>query len=652
MYKLSSENQPRGDQPKAIKELVKGVMENKKHQVLLGVTGSGKTFTMANVIMQTNRPAIILSHNKTLASQLYSEMKMFFPENKVEYFVSHFDYYRPESYLPSKDIYTEKSSKTNWDLEAMRMSAMNSLISRRDTIVISSVAAIYGALNPAEYEESFIYIETKLKLTRENLFRNLVKIGYSKNLMELSPGEFRSKGDSVELFPSWTDDFLVRIDFFDDEIETIAFIDKLNKTIIKKVKNFIIYPASSYTVTNNTIEKATIEIEKELEERLNYFVSENKLLERQRLEDRVKNDIDSLREFGFCSGIENYSRHMDGRQEGEKPYTLIDYLPKDALIFIDESHITIPQFKAMYNGDYQRKRNLVDYGFRLPSALDNRPLKFEEFQEIEQQKIYISATPGEYELDKTNGEIVTQIIRPTGLLDPIIEIKPTERQFEIMFDEIKNQIDNKERTIIITATKRTAEELSRSFRDKKIKSAYIHSEHKTFERNEILRKLRKGIYDVVVGVNLLREGIDLPEVSLIMILEADVNSFARSKNALIQMIGRVARNDHGRAILFADKITDNISETVKDNENKRKIQIEYNEKNNIVPKTIIKPISDPIQGFSDIDKLENLGKIKSKKEKKALIDSLKNEMEIHKNNNDFEKAIELRDLIYELEAEL
>ncbi|MGZ9428628.1 excinuclease ABC subunit UvrB [Mycoplasma sp. 1012] len=652
MYNLISKNKPQGDQPKAIKELSDGIKNNKKYQVLLGVTGSGKTFTMANVIKETNRPALILSHNKTLASQLFSEMKSLFPENKVEYFVSHFDYYRPESYLPAKDVYTEKSSKTNWDLESMRMSTINALVTRRDTIVVSSVAAIYGALDPKEYQSNLFYIEVGMKLNRSDLFRTLAKIGYERTDIDLEPGKFRTKGDVIELFPVWTEELTIRIDFFDDEIENIVYQEKLSKKTTKKVKNFVIYPANSYTVTNDTIERAVKTIETELEERLYYFEKENKLVEKQRLNDRVRNDIDSLKEFGFCSGIENYSRHMDDRREGEKPYTLFDYLPKDALIFIDESHMTVPQLQAMYKGDYQRKRNLVDYGFRLPSALDNRPLKFEEFEEIENQIIYISATPADYEVDKTHGEITTQIIRPTGLVDPIIEIKSTKNQLETMYKEIDNQIKNNERVIIITGTKRMAEELSSNFREKHYKSAYIHSEHKTFERNDILRKLRKGIYDVVVGVNLLREGIDLPEVSLIMILEADTNSFSRTKAALIQMIGRVARNDHGRAILFADSITSNIESTLKDNEEKRKIQMEYNKKHNIIPKTIIKPIFDPIQSVETIDALEKSSKVKDKKEKEEIIKALIKQKNEYIAKDDLEKAIQIRDLILELESDL
>ncbi|WP_051619158.1 excinuclease ABC subunit UvrB [[Mycoplasma] collis] len=652
-FKLTTQYKPLGDQPKAIKELVTNVLNNKKKQVLLGVTGSGKTFTIANVIAQCDRPALILSHNKTLASQLFSELKQFFPENKVEYFVSHFDYYRPESYVPSRDLYTEKSSKTNWDLESMRMASMNAILTRRDTIIVSSVAAIYGALNPSEYEQSFFYIEKNQQIARNLFFRQLTKIGYERNNIDLSPGNFRAIGDVIEIFPSWSDEFLIRVDFFGDEIENISLIDVNEKTLIKKQKNYVIYPASSYTVTNNTIEQAIKTIEIELKERLEFFEKNNLLLEKQRLEQRVRNDIDSLTEFGRCPGIENYARHMDQRQEGEKPYTLMDYLPEDCLIIIDESHINVPQLVAMYKGDYSRKKNLVDYGFRLPSALDNRPLKFEEFEEIDKQTIYISATPGKYELDQTFGEVVSQIIRPTGLLDPVIEIKSKTNQLKIILEEIDKQIKQNERTIIIANTKSEAEKISQNLRSKKIKSAYIHSEHKTFERNEILRKLRKGIYDVIVGINLLKEGIDLPEVSLIMILEADVASFSRNKNSLIQMIGRVARNDHGRAILFADTINEHIKETIEDNRQKREMQIAYNLKNNIIPKTIIKPIPEAIENFlNDDDSKNKINKIiKNKKAFENYIKQLEKEKQLLIKNDKLEEAIKLRDYILELKSE-
>ncbi|UVD81585.1 excinuclease ABC subunit UvrB [Mycoplasma iguanae] len=656
MYKLVSNYHPSGDQPKAIEQLVKGINEKKQHQVLLGVTGSGKTFTIANVIAQTNRSVLVLSHNKTLASQLYSELKEFFPENKVEYFVSNFDYYRPEAYLPRKDVYVEKTSKTNMDLEAMRMSSLNSLLSYPNTIVVSSVAAIYGALNPAEYRDNFYHIETGMVINRQEFFLSLTKINYQRNDIDLVPGTFGAKGDVVEIAPGWTAEYILRIEFFGDEIESISKIEPLTKNVIKRYKNYLIYPASAYTAKQTTMEKAIKTIYEELVERLDQFQKEGKLLEKQRLEERTKNDIDSIQEFGFCSGIENYSRHMDGRQKGERPYTLLDYLPKDALIIIDESHITIPQIGGMYAGDYSRKKNLVDYGFRLPSALDNRPLTFEEFEKFDFQRIYISATPADFELDKTAGEIVSQIIRPTGLLDPIIEIHPTLNQFENIFDRLQEQKQKKERTLILTSTKRVAEELAKALQEKNQKVAYIHSEHKTFERNEILRKLRKGIHDAVIGINLLREGIDLPEVSLILVLDADKEGFLRSKKSLIQIAGRAARNDHGKVIFYADKITKAMQDAIDDNQYKRKIQQEYNEKHHIIPQTIIKPIAEPIQGH-DITNSVNFflesgkAKKKNKKEFEKLLDSLRKQMNEAAKNKEFERAIELRDTIIELEVE-
>lgn len=655
--KLETKFKPSGDQPEAIEKLVQGIKEGKKNQVLLGVTGSGKTFTIANVINKIQRPVLVLSHNKTLASQLYSELKSFFPNNNVEYFVSYFDYYRPEAYLPKTDVYVEKTSKTNHDLEMLRMSTMNSLLTNRDTIVVASVAAIYGANKPEEYEDSFFTVSLNQKIKRNDFFMNLVKKQYSRNQIAIESGEFSVKGDVIEIAPGWTNEYNLRIELFDDVIESINKIDPLTKKIISKEKKVLIFPASSYVVKSDNIDGTIQLIELELEQRLKYFKKEEKHLEYQRLKDRTKNDIDSLREFGYCSGIENYSRHIDRRKEGEKPYTLLDYLPKDTLIIIDESHMMIPQLNGMYNGDRSRKLNLVDYGFRLPSALDNRPLKFDEFEKYDFQKIFISATPADYELDLTGGEVVTQYIRPTGLLDPIIEIHPSKNQVEDIHDEIKKQIEKKARTIIVTTTKKAAEELTKFFQSKKIKIAYIHSEHKTFERNEILRKLRKGIYDVVIGINLLREGIDLPEVSLIMVLDADKESFFRSKSSLIQIVGRAARNVDGRVIFYADTISKSMKATIDDNQMKRKIQIEYNKKNNIIPKTIIKPIFEPIQGQDITNAIELVQKqranSKSKeKEVKDIISQLRKEMKEAADKLDFERATQIRDLILELETEI
>ncbi|MBD5423397.1 MAG: excinuclease ABC subunit UvrB [Mycoplasma sp.] len=654
--KLETNFKPSGDQPEAIKKLVKGVNDNVKNQVLLGVTGSGKTFTIANVINSVQRPVLVLSHNKTLASQLYSELKTFFPNNNVEYFVSYFDYYRPEAYLPRTDVYVEKTSKTNHDLEMMRMSTMNSLLTSRDTIVVASVAAIYGANKPEEYEESFLTIEVNQKIKRNDFFVNLIQQQYVRNPISIEPGEFSVKGDVVELSPGWTNNYNLRIEFFDDTIDAISKIDPLTKKVISKENKALIYPASSYVIQSDNIDGTIQLIELELEQRLKEFKKQEKHLEYQRLKDRTNNDIDSLREFGHCSGIENYSRHIDRRKEGEKPYTLFDYLPKDTLLIIDESHMMIPQLNGMYNGDRSRKLNLVEYGFRLPSALDNRPLKFEEFEKYDFQKIFISATPGNYELDLTNGEVVTQYIRPTGLLDPIIEIHPSTNQVDDMYDEIQNQIKNKLRTIIVTTTKKTAEELTKYFQSKKIKIAYIHSEHKTLERNEILRKLRKGIYDVVIGINLLREGIDLPEVSLIMVLDADKESFFRSKSSLIQIVGRAARNEKGRVIFYANSISKSMKETIEDNKMKRAIQIEYNKKQNITPKTISKPIFEPIEGHDITNAVELLQRQKSKSKSKQdefekIISNLRKEMKVAADKLDFERATQIRDIILELESE-
>ncbi|MGY6171932.1 excinuclease ABC subunit UvrB [Candidatus Mycoplasma pogonae] len=653
-FKLNSNYQPTGDQPQAIQALYEGVLEGKSAQVLLGVTGSGKTFTIANLIQKLNRPVLVLSHNKTLASQLYSELKGFFPENRVEYFVSNFDYYRPEAYMPSSDTYIDKTSKTNWDLEAMRMSSMNALVMRRDTIVVSSVASIYGALNPREYAATFYNIEVNMEVDRKQFLANLTKRNYERNNVDLTPGSFSAKGDVIEIAPGWTADYHLRIEFFGDTLESIAQIDPLSKSVIKKFKSYVIYPASAYTTKAETMERAVKTILTELSERLQEFEKEGKLLEKQRLEERTKNDLDSMQEFGFCNGIENYARHIDGREPGERPYTLIDYLPEDAIIIIDESHIMVPQLNGMYSGDYSRKKNLVDYGFRLPSALDNRPLKFEEFEKFKHPIIYVSATPGDYEINKTEGEVIKQLIRPTGLLDPIIEIRPKTNQIEDLYDLLQQQKVKKERTLILTITKRSAEELTRFLQERNQKVAYIHSEHKTFERNEILRKLRKGILDVVVGINLLKEGIDLPEVSLILIMDADKDGLFRSTRSLIQIVGRAARNDHGKVIFYADEMTKSMKETIEDNLQKRKIQAEYNQKHNITPTTIIKPIPEPIQGQDINDALVEVmarGKKRNAKQKEELIKALRKQEKAAAAAFDYERAIELRDLIIELQSE-
>ncbi|RMA77410.1 excinuclease ABC subunit B [Metamycoplasma subdolum] len=648
---LHSKFQPAGDQPEAIKSLVEGINDGKQHQVLLGVTGSGKTFTIANVIEKLNRPTLIISHNKTLASQLYSELKEFFPENRVEYFISYFDFYKPEAYIPTADLYIEKTAKNNKELEAMRMSAINALTIRKDTIVVASVAAIYGEFNPYEYRANFFDIEVGMKVDRRFILNKLNMIGYSRNDVELNIGELSVKGDTIYIAPGYTTDFWIRIEMFDDEIEAISKINPTTRDILEKgkVNNITVFPATTYTVNMNRKREMISEIKEELEERIAYFKSENKLIEAQRIKERVLNDLDSIQEFGYTSGMENYARYLDGRKPGERPYTIFDYLPHDAMIFIDESHMMIPQLNGMFNGDRSRKETLVEYGFRLPSALDNRPLRFHEFEEFHFPKIYLSATPGEYELNKTEGEVVTQYIRPTGLLDPIIEVNQTEYVVFDIFEKIQQQIKKKERTLILTTTKKRAEELSTYFKERKIKSAYIHDQFKIFERNEILRGLRSGKFDVVIGINLLREGIDLPEVSLVCILDADSHGFMRNTRSLIQIVGRAARNDHGKVIFYAQNFTEAMVETIQDNENKRKIQQEYNEKHGIVPKTIIKDIPKPISGIKFEDVLDDAeGKVYNRKYIKRLV----REMNQASKERNFEKAIEIRDHLFEIGIDL
>lgn len=658
IFHLKANYQPSGDQPHAISELVEGINDGLKEQILVGVTGSGKTFTIANVIKNFDRPVLVLSHNKTLASQLYSELKGFFPDNAVEYFVSYFDYYRPEAYIPTSDTYVEKVSATNQDIELLRMSTINSLMKRRDVIVVASVSSIYGALNPNEYQKNIFEIYVGLEYGMKKFLNKLVQIKYDRNDVDHVSGTFLVKSDSVFITPADSENYLIRVDFFGDEIEGIYHVDKLTKNIIEKFKVYTIYPGEAYAVENSVFDKVIPLINSELEERIKHFQNEGKLLEAQRIRDRVINDMDDMKEYGFCNGIENYSMYLDGRNFGERPYTLFDYLPNDALIIIDESHMMIPQLNGMYKGDRSRKETLVEYGFRLPSALENRPLKFEEFEEsFDHQKIYISATPGDYELDKTEGVITKLYVRPTGLLDPIIEIKPTENQIEDIYDQIQLQNSKNERTIILTTTKRMAEELSAYLLSKNIKAAYIHSEHTTFERNEILRKLRKGIFDVVVGINLLREGIDLPEVSLVVVLDADKESFMRNTRSLIQIVGRAARNVNGKVIFYADHISKSMEECIRDNNEKRSIQIAYNKKHNIIPQTIIKPIPEPIHG----DDLENqVEKIltnevntktkKGKESKEELIQKLREQMNQAAKELDYERAIELRDIILELQS--
>ena len=651
-FKLVSKYKPAGDQPKAIEQLVKGLKENKEHQVLLGVTGSGKTFTVANVIERMQRPALIISHNKTLASQLYSELKEFFPNNRVEYFVSYFDYYKPEAYIPKSDLYIEKVSKNSKILESMRMSAINALSIRRDTIVVASVASIYGEYNPVEYRKNFLPVEINQKIERSKIISKLIKIGYNRKKSELDRGDFDIKGDVLEIAPGYTNDYNLRIEFFDDQIEAISQIHPITKDKIKNLSSLTIFPSTTYTVKDEVMKNMIEEIKEELNERIEYFKKEGKLLEAQRIKDRVLNDIDSIEEFGYTSGIENYARYLDGRKPGQRPYSLFDYLPDDALVFLDESHLMIPQLQGMYEGDRSRKQTLVDYGFRLPSALDNRPLTLKEFESFNFQKIYLSATPGDYELNKTYGEVVSQYIRPTGLLDPIIEIRSKDNQINDIYDNIKNQIAKNERTLILTTTKKHAEELSLYLKENKIKAAYIHDQFKTFERNEIIKALRLGKYDVVIGINLLREGIDIPEVSLICVLNADINGLSRNARSLIQIVGRASRNDHGKVIFYANTISSGMRECIQDNLTKRKIQEEYNAKNHITPKTIIKPITAPIQSSWVLEDIEGYFDIKDKNAdvvyNKKYIDNLIRQMKKYSKENKFEEAILIRDHLFEL----
>ncbi|VEU58607.1 excinuclease ABC subunit UvrB [Mycoplasmopsis gallinacea] len=659
IYKLHSNYEPKGDQPKAIKEIVENIKDGIDQQVLLGVTGSGKTFTIANVIKEFDKPVLILSHNKTLASQLYSELKSFFPENAVEYYISYFDYYRPEAYMPTTDTYIEKDSKTNEQIEILRMSAINSLLTRKDTIVIASVSAIYGALNPEIYKDSFFRFYTSMKISVKEFTKRLIQIKYDRNDVDQAPGEFTVKGDNIIIRPADSEDKAIRISFFGDEVDEIAEVDPVTKNVIKKVNIYNLSPGDAYATDNSIFDIVIPKIEKELEDRLKEFKNEGKVLELTRLNQRIKNDIDDMKEFGMCKGIENYSMYLDQRTFGERPYTIMDYFPKDSLMFIDESHMFVPQLNAMYKGDRSRKESLVEYGFRLPSALENRPLQFNEWEtEFNFKKIFISATPGDYELDQTNGLVTRLYVRPTGLLDPEIIIKPTKNQIEDIYDTIITQRQTGEKTIILTTTKRMAEELSTYLIERDIKAAYIHSEHNTFVRNEILRKLRSGIYEVVIGINLLREGIDLPEVSKVIVLDADKESFMRNARSLIQITGRAARNANGQAIFYADSISKSMKICIDDNKEKRELQIAYNKKHGIVPKTIIKPIAEPIHGHDImnaveliLDKQKKSGDSQkmNKKSKDMLIQEIKDQMNEAAKALDYERAIELRDILLELQ---
>lgn len=653
-FKLVSKFSPTGDQPKAIEELVEGLKENKKYQVLLGATGTGKTFTMANVIAKINRPTLIFAHNKTLAGQLYSEFKELFPENRVEYFVSNFDYYQPEAYMPKTDTYIEKSSSTNDELDMLRMAAVNSVLERRDTIIVASVACIYAASDPKQYKDMFFTLRAGEIIDRDDILRKLVERQYKRNDLEQERGSFRVRGDTIEIVPGHSDQFIIRIEMFDDEIERIAEVDRITGKIINAYTVYVMYPATGYAREMDNMYRACNAIEEELHDRLAYFESEGKLLEKQRLEQRCLYDIEALREFGICSGIENYSMHIDGRKPGQRPYNLFDYFPKDFLLIVDESHVSLPQIRGMYNGDHARKETLVEYGFRLPSALENRPMRFDEFESVCNQVIYCSATPGDYELNQVHNHVVEQIIRPTGLLDPIIRVEPTKGQIDVICDEIDERIKKDERVMITTLTVKMAEDLSAYLTDRDYKVAYLHHETKTLERTETIRDLRIGKYDVLIGINLLREGLDIPEVSLVCILDADKEGFLRSYRSLIQTIGRAARNANGEVIMFADTITDSMQKAIDETNRRRNIQEAYNEAHGIIPKTIKKDIQDAIHGKETKEMAMQYIKKKSKTSKKSkeeLIISLEKEMKEAARVLDFERAAQLRDMVYELKSE-
>ena len=647
MFKLVSKYKPSGDQPEAIKELVDGINNGKKEQVLLGATGTGKTFTIANVIEKVNKPTLVLAHNKTLAGQLYSELKELFPENRVEYFVSYYDYYQPEAYVPSTDTYIEKESSINDEIDELRHSATSALISRSDVIVVASVSCIYGIGEIEEYKKKMLTLNVGDTIDRDIILKKLIEMLYERNDIDLKRGTFRVRGDSLEIVPAYERTNGLLIEWFGDEIDRISEVDTITGHILKDKKTVSIFAASHFVTDEERLKISIERINKEKEERVKYFKENNKLIEAQRIEERVNYDMEMLSETGFCRGIENYSRHIALKEEGESPNTLIDFFPKDFLLVIDESHVTLPQVRAMYNGDRARKMNLVDYGFRLPSALDNRPLKFEEFQKKLNDVIYVSATPGDYEMERVNNKVIEQIIRPTGLLDPLIYVRPTKNQIDNLVEEINKQIEKNERTLITTLTIRMAEELTNYLKSLDIKVAYLHSEVKTLERLKIIRELRLGKYDVVVGINLLREGIDIPEVSLIAIMDADKQGFLRSTRSLIQTIGRAARNENGRVIMYADITSDSMREAINETERRRSIQEEYNTKHNIIPKTIIKKIPDIVSNETD-KKIEKEDKL-SKKEKLDLIDNLTKEMKNAAANLDFERAMELRDIIFDLE---
>ncbi len=652
-FKVVSPFTPKGDQPKAIRELSRGIKEGLKYQTLLGITGSGKTYTIAKVIEAVQKPTLVISHNKVLAAQLYHELKNFFPNNAVEYFISYYDYYQPEAYIPSRDIYIEKDCSINPVIDRMRHSATVSLLTRPDTIIVSSVSCIYGLGSPEHYRELSLRFTVGEEIDRDEVLRKLVTLGYERSSYEVRAGIFKVRGDTIDIYPADQEDHFIRVELFGDEVERITMHDYFNQKVLKEFDSYTVYPASHYATPYQQILRAVEGIERELEERIEYFLSQGKELEARRIEQRTRYDIELLLEIGHCKGIENYSRHLDGRKPGQPPYTLLDYFPDDFLVIIDESHVTIPQIKAMWRGDRARKYNLIEHGFRLPSAYDNRPLNFEEFLERVPQAIFVSATPGEFELSVSE-KVVEQIIRPTGLLDPIVEVRPTEGQIDYLLSEIRERVRRNERVLITTLTKRSAEELTNYLLEKGVKAKYMHSEIDSVERVEIIRGLRSGEFDVLVGVNLLREGLDLPEVSLVAILDADKEGFLRSKTALIQTMGRAARNVNGKVILFADKMTKAMKEAIEETERRRRIQEEFNKKHGITPKTVKREIESSIiedAGLSALFRLKKKGVEKvprSEEELLAEIERLTKEMKEAAKNWEFERAAELRDRIKEL----
>ena len=648
MFKLHSDYKPTGDQPQAIEYLSNGIKEGKKFQTLLGVTGSGKTFTMANIIQQVQKPTLVLAHNKTLAGQLYSEFKEFFPENNVEYFVSYYDYYQPEAYIASSDTYIEKDASINDEIDKLRHSATAALFETRDVIIVASVSCIYGLGDPIDYEHMIVSLRPGMQKERNDIMKRLITMQYSRNELDFKRGTFRAKGDILEIYPSDESESAIRVEFWGDEIEKISEINPLTGKVIATRNHVMIFPNSHYVTTADKMERAIGTIEEELQERIKYFKDNGKLIEAQRIEERTNFDIEMMKETGFCQGIENYSRHISGREPGSAPFTLFDYFPKDFLLLIDESHATIPQVRAMYNGDRARKESLVKYGFRLPSAFDNRPLKFNEFEQRINQVVFVSATPAEYELEHSKGNVVEQIIRPTGLLDPKIEVKPVENQIDDLIEEIRERVQKNERVLVTTLTKKMAEDLTAYLAGLDIKVRYMHSDIKALERMEIIRSLRLGEFDVLVGINLLREGLDIPEVSLVAILDADKEGFLRSERSLIQTIGRAARNTDGKVIMYADELTESMEKAISETNRRRKIQEQYNKEHGVTPKTIQKSVRDSIKA-SIIEEAETKYNISKDESIEDIINKLTDEMLKYASNMEFEKAAELRDKIKELE---